>query len=75
MRVFLEIFKEQSEEESEKGVPREEIRVDVSDLGESEIVRKRDEIVAMLGWKNFKSQIHYCYHDEAQVRPCEIREI
>jgi len=75
MRIFLEIFKEQAEEEIEMGIPREDIRLDVSDLDEEQIVAKKNEIVSILGWSKYKAQIHYCYHDESERMPCEIREI
>jgi len=75
MRIFLEIFKTQTQEEMERGIPQEMIRVDVSDLGEDEIIRKKDEIVKTLGLTGYKTQIHYCYHDEDSTKPCEIEEI
>ena len=75
MRIFLEIFKEQTVEEMESGIPREEIRLDVSDLSEEQIISKKDEIVSSFGWSKYKAQIHYCYHDESPTMPCEIREI
>jgi len=75
MKIFLEIFKEQTPEETERGIPREEIRLDVSDFSEEQIISKKNEIVSMLGWTKYKAQVHYCYHDESPTMPCEIREI
>jgi len=75
MRIFLEIFKEQTQEEMERGIPQEQIIIDVSDLDEEQIVAKKNEIVSMVGWTKYKAQIHYCYHDESPTMPCEIREI
>jgi len=75
MKIFLEIFKEQTGEEMERGIPQEQIRLDVSDLDEEQIVAKKNEIVSSLGWTKYKAQIHYCYHDESERMPCEIREI
>jgi|GEM_PF-4100602 len=75
MRIFLEIFKEQSSEEMEKGVPQEFIRKDVYDLSKEEIINLKNQIVQALGWDKYKAQIHYCYNDEEPTKPCEIEEI
>jgi hypothetical protein len=75
MRIFLEIFKEQSDEEIEKGIPQEFIRKEVDELSEDDIINLKNQIVQTLGWSKYKAQIHYCYHDEDSTKPCEIEEI
>lgn len=75
MRVFLEIFKERSDEEILKGLQPEHVVVDVSSMKDDEIVRLKEEIVSILKWDKCKAQKHICYHDEEEVRDCEIIEV
>jgi hypothetical protein len=75
MKVFLEIFKEQTQEEIEKGVPQEFVRIEVDELSEEDIIKLKNQIVQALGFDKYKAQIHYCYNDEEPTKPCEIEEI
>jgi hypothetical protein len=75
MKIFLEIFKEQSDEDIEKGIPQEFIRKEVDELSEEDIISIKNQLVQVLGWDRYKAQIHYCYHDEDANKPCEIEEI
>jgi hypothetical protein len=75
MKVFLEIFKEQSQEEIEKGIPQEFIRKEVDELSDEDIISIKNQLVQALGWDRYKAQIHYCYHDEEPTKHCEIEEI
>ncbi|RLG66882.1 hypothetical protein DRN93_05570 [archaeon] len=75
MKVFLEIYKEQTEKEIENGVPQESFRLDVSNLSDEEIINKKDEIVKLLGWTEFRAVKHVCFHDEDSNKPCELEEL
>jgi len=75
MKVFLEIIKSQTEEEIERGVPRQEIRQEVTGKSDDEIKSLRDQLVSLLGWTDYKSYKHICYHDEDPSKPCERVEI
>jgi len=75
MRIFLEIYEEQSEEDVNKGIPQQFIRVDVSELSDEEIISKKNEIAGLFGFRKYKAYKHICYHDESELMPCEIEEI
>lgn len=75
MKVFLEIIKEQTQEEIEKGVPAEQIIIDVSGKTEEEIMEIKQSLINLLGWSNFKAFKHICHHDETEPKPCERLEV
>ena len=75
MKVFLEIYKTQTEQEIDSGVPQESFRLDVTGLSDEEIIAKRDEVIKLLGWTEFKAVKHVCYHNEGSNKPCELIEL
>ena len=75
MKVFLEIEKPLSEEEIAKGVPLQQVRQEVTGKTDDEIKALRDQLVQLLGWTDYKSYKHICYHDEGSGKPCERIEI
>lgn len=75
MKVFLEIYKTQTEREIDSGVPQESFRLDVTGLSDEEIMTKKDEVIKLLGWTDYKAQKHICYHDEDSNKPCQLIEL
>jgi len=75
MRRFIEILKEQTEEEATNGVPQEMIRVAVvDDLPDADILTKIDNLRAQVGWTETEapSRVHYCAHGPGDNQPCSV---
>lgn len=74
MRKFLEII-EQSQSIEILGFETNFIRVDVSGKSDEEIKQIAQNLMAMLNLSNVKLQIHVCYNDENQTKPCEVYDL
>jgi len=74
MRKFIEIIKEQTEEQIENGEPQEMIRVEVGDETGSEILNRIAALRAGAGWTAAESvaRLHVCRHDDTPPAPCEL---
>ena len=68
MKLFLEIYGEQSPEETERGVPQQLLRVEVSSEDKARELAERLKPL----FSNPKCYLHYCYHDEDPTKPCEL---
>jgi len=75
MRIYLEIRKESRDEYLGKGLPNEQVIIDVTGKTDDEIISLKQSILQLLNWDNYKCYKHICYHDEEEVKPCEIMEI
>jgi len=69
MRLYFEAYKEQSEEEIERGIPQPMLRIEIKSEEEAYELKEK-----------FKDQfdkfyIHYCYNDEIPPKPCKLKEI
>jgi len=72
MKLFLEVYKKQTREEVEKGVPQEMVRVEV-DTEDTEVLKKKAQDIANnMGWTEYEAYLHKCYHDEGTGKPCEL---
>jgi hypothetical protein len=73
-RRFIEIQKVQTEEQIERGEPREEIRVVVADETGPEIIDRIAALRAGAGWTAADStaRLHICHHDDMPPQPCEL---
>jgi len=71
MKVFLELFKPQTEEEANLGIPQQTLRYEVSSKEEARKLYK--ELRKILNLEGWTARIHICRHDEG--KPCEVEEI
>ena len=67
MKIFFEAYKEQTEEEIEKGIPQQMIRVEIK--SEEEAYKLKEQYKHLFD----KFYIHYCRHDEN--KPCDLKQI
>ncbi len=74
MRKFIEIIKEQTEEQIENGEPQEQIRVEVGDETGPEILNRIAALRAGAGWtvEDSTARLHVCHHDDTPPAPCEL---
>ncbi len=74
MRKFIEIIKEQTEEQVSNGEPQEQIRVEVGDETGPEILNRIAALRAGAGWTAEESvaRLHICHHDDIPPASCEI---
>lgn len=75
MKLYLEIFDYSNYDPKVEGavVPMVRIEVDTEDI--DELKSKAEQIASFLGFKEYKAQLHKCYNDEEEPKPCEIIEI
>jgi len=71
MKLFLEIEKPQTEEELERGIPQQMMRIEVS--SESEATAKAKELLPLI--PGAKAYLHICRHDESPPGTCERKEL
>ena len=73
-RRFIEILKEQTEEQIANGEPQEMIRVEVGDETGPEILNRIAALRAGAGWTAAESvaRLHVCHHDDTPPAPCEL---
>ena len=69
MRLYFEAYKKQTEEEIEKGVPQQMVRIEIKE--EKEAYELKERFKELFD----KFYIHYCYNDETPPKPCKLKEI
>ena len=69
MRVYVEAYEVWQPEVA--GEP-DFIRIDVTGLGEREVQDVINVVRELMRGTSYILQLHYCYHDEDPVRPCNI---
>lgn len=75
MRKFIEIVKEQTEEQIANGEPQEQVRVAVPDeMTGEEILDRIAALRTGAGWttENSSARLHVCHHDDVPPAPCEL---
>jgi len=74
MRKFIEIAKEQTEEQVTNGEPPEQIRVDADGETGPEILDRIAALRAGAGWtaEDSTARLHICHHDDTPPAPCEL---
>jgi len=74
MRKFIEIIREQTEEQTANGEPLEQIRVEVGDETGPEILDQIAALRAGVGWTAAESvaRLHLCRHDDTPPAPCVL---
>jgi hypothetical protein len=69
LRVYVEAIETQQPESAEEP---DFIRVDVTGLSEGEVQNVISIVRELMRGTSYVLQLHYCYHDEDPVRPCNI---
>lgn len=72
MKLFLEVYKKQTSEEIDRGVPQQMVRLEVDTEDQDILKQKAKDIASNLGWEDYEAYLHRCYHDEGTGRPCEL---
>ena len=75
MKKYIEVRKNQTNEQAANGEPIEEIRVEVSNTTLSSYALSQIECIRnVFGWtqENSTAQLHECFHGESPNRPCRI---
>ena len=70
MKLYLEIIEDLTEEELLTKQPQV-IRIEVKDKDEA--LGKLKMLEPLFANRNYRKQLHYCYHDEN--KPCSIEEL
>lgn len=72
MRIYFECMEILPEDLIEEA---DFIRVDVTDLDEQQRKEVLEAIKEHFSGLKYILQVHYCYHDEGEGKPCKIRII
>jgi hypothetical protein len=69
LRVYVEAYEQLPPEVMEEP---DFIRIDVTGLSEREVQDVIDVVRELMKGTSYILQLHYCYHDEDPVKPCNI---
>jgi hypothetical protein len=69
LRVYVEAYEVLSPEATEEP---DFIRIDVTGLSEGEVQNVINVVRELMKGTSYTLQLHYCYHDEDPVKPCNI---
>jgi hypothetical protein len=69
LRVYVEAYEQLPPESTEEP---DFIRIDVTGLSEGEVRDVIDVVRELMKGTSYTLQLHYCYHDEEPVKPCNI---
>jgi hypothetical protein len=69
VRVYVEAYEQPPPESAEES---DFIRIDVTGLSEGEVQDVISVVRELMRGTNYILQLHYCYHDEDPVKPCNI---
>lgn len=69
MRVYVEAIETLQPEAAEEP---DFVRIDVTGLSESDISNVISIVRELMKGTSYILQLHYCYHDEDPVKPCNV---
>jgi hypothetical protein len=69
LRVYVEAYEQLPPEATEEP---DFIRIDVTGLSEREVQEVISIVRELMEDTSYILQLHYCYHDEEPVKPCNI---
>jgi hypothetical protein len=69
VRVYVEAYEQLSPESAEEP---DFIRIDVTGLSDREVQEVVSIVRELMKDTSYILQLHYCYHDEESVKPCNI---
>jgi hypothetical protein len=69
VRVYVEAYEQLPPEVTEEPAF---VRVDVTGLSDSEVQEVISIVRELMKGTSYILQLHYCYHDEDPVKPCNI---